>query len=58
MDLNDEPDVDQILNRDEQALRESLERGLAQASAGDTVYLGSFARYLDDDGCGDSLPDQ
>lgn len=52
MDLNDEPDVDQILNWDEQALRESLERGLAQAAAGDTVYLGSFARYLDDDGCG------
>jgi len=27
----------------------SLERGIADAVAGRTVYLGSFAQYLDDD---------
>lgn len=30
-------------------LRESLARGLAEAAAGDTVSLGSFADYLDDE---------
>lgn len=28
----------------------AVERGLAQSAAGDTVNLGDFTRYLDDDG--------
>ena len=33
---------------EDQLLRESLARGLAEAAAGETVDLGSFAEYLDD----------
>lgn len=33
-----------------QMLRESLARGLAQAAAGETESLGSFAQYADEDG--------
>ncbi len=32
-----------------QLLRESLARGLAEAGAGDTVSLGSFAEFVDDE---------
>ena len=31
-------------------LRESLARGLAQSAAGDTVDLGDFQQYVEDDG--------
>ena len=33
---------------EDQLLRESLARGLAEAAAGETVDVGSFAEYLDD----------
>jgi hypothetical protein len=35
-----------ILN--DPAIRESVERGLAQSAAGETTNLGSFAQYLKD----------
>ena len=38
-----------VLTRKLNEVHESLEKGLAQSAAGDVVYLGPFAKYLEDD---------
>jgi len=43
-----DPDREQLLHEDPELITQ-IQEGIAEAEAGQTVYLGSFAQYLTDE---------